>query len=122
MGSFEFDRDGSFCNKRGDCGDGGKIRLDRRIHFRICHRIWWRCGEEFVDRPSGDDALGAGELVYHRFCLYYDNILFAIVYFNRVGKLGVFFDAIGLGAFAIQGAIFAYQMALPISARLLRQR
>lgn len=34
------------------------------------------------------------------------------------GKLGVFFDAIGLGAFAIQGAIFAYQMDFPISASI----
>lgn len=33
-------------------------------------------------------------------------------------KWGVFFDAIGLGAFAIQGAIFAAEMNLPISAAI----
>jgi len=33
-------------------------------------------------------------------------------------KWGVFFDAIGLGAFAIQGAIFASEMGLPISAAI----
>src|SRR5690625_591099 len=33
-------------------------------------------------------------------------------------KSGVFFDAIGLGAFAIQGAIFASEMGLPISAAI----
>lgn len=34
-------------------------------------------------------------------------------------KSGVFFDAIGLGAFAIQGAIYAYEMGLPISAAIV---
>lgn len=34
-------------------------------------------------------------------------------------KWGVFFDAIGLGAFALQGAIFANEMDLPISAAIV---
>lgn len=34
-------------------------------------------------------------------------------------KWGVFFDAIGLGAFALQGAIFAQEMNLPISAAIV---
>src|SRR5699024_615632 len=34
-------------------------------------------------------------------------------------KWGVFFDAIGLGAFALQGAIFAFEMDLPISAAIV---
>lgn len=34
-------------------------------------------------------------------------------------KTGVFFDAIGLGAFAIQGAIFAVDMGLPLSATIV---
>lgn len=34
-------------------------------------------------------------------------------------KWGVFFDAIGLGAFAILGAMFAYDMSLPISAAIV---
>ncbi|HLR64584.1 MAG TPA: trimeric intracellular cation channel family protein [Pseudogracilibacillus sp.] len=33
-------------------------------------------------------------------------------------RTGVFFDAIGLGAFAIQGAIFASEMGLPLSASI----
>lgn len=31
-------------------------------------------------------------------------------------RRGVFFDAIGLGAFSVQGALFAYSMGLPLSA------
>lgn len=34
-------------------------------------------------------------------------------------KWGVFFDAIGLGAFAIQGAMFANEMSLPLSATIV---
>lgn len=34
-------------------------------------------------------------------------------------RSGVFFDAIGLGAFAIQGAIFAVDMNLPLSATIV---
>lgn len=34
-------------------------------------------------------------------------------------KWGVFFDAIGLGAFAVQGAIFAHEMSLPLSAAIV---
>lgn len=34
-------------------------------------------------------------------------------------RYGVFFDAIGLGAFAIQGAIYAAEMHLPISAAIV---
>lgn len=31
-------------------------------------------------------------------------------------RRGIFFDAIGLGAFSVQGALFAYSMGLPLSA------
>ncbi|WP_240375542.1 trimeric intracellular cation channel family protein [Bacillus piscicola] len=33
-------------------------------------------------------------------------------------RWGVFFDAIGLGAFAVQGAIYAFEMNLPLSASI----
>lgn len=64
--------------------------------------------------------------------LWEQNILFLIAFiimtiafflptlsFNTWEKWGVFFDAIGLGAFAIQGAIFANEMGLPISAAIV---
>src|SRR5690625_6697373 len=39
--------------------------------------------------------------------------------FHTWERWGVFFDAIGLGAFAIQGAIYAAEMNLPISASIV---
>ncbi|MCR6109297.1 trimeric intracellular cation channel family protein [Bacillus sp. A301a_S52] len=33
-------------------------------------------------------------------------------------RRGVFFDAIGLGAFSVQGAMYAYSMGLPLSASI----